>query len=334
MGWRWLVVGWMLMGSASLAADDALVVRKAVKEVRLTGYSRSDTELTLSAEVSGKVVAAAYEVGQTVGEDPFCQIDTTFIDLQIEHLRNSRRRLEVSGAKSRSRVTYLAKEFHRIDRLFRENSTAEAKRDAAAEDLEQAELEGEAIAAEQAALDAQIRELAERRKRHEVTAPAGWIVVERRVEPGEVVSPGQALARVADYGTLVVPLAVSGKEYAALQSLPSPFSARLEGQTIRALLFRVNPEFNEKTRKLDVELKILDWNGERRGGLQFTLPVTIETEGLRIPKEAVINRYDDPRVILAESGETVRLLILDEENGDFVAAAKEGLTPGTRLKRP
>jgi multidrug efflux pump subunit AcrA (membrane-fusion protein) len=334
MRWRWLVVGWVLMSPALLAADDTLVVRQAVEEVKLTGYSRSDTELTLSAEVSGKVVEAAYEVGQIVGEDPFCRIDTTFIDLQIEHLRNSRHRLEVSAAKNRSRVAYLAKEFRRFDRLFQENSTAEAKRDAAAEDLEQAELEGESIAAEQAALDAQIRELAERRKRHELTAPAGWIVVERRVEPGEIVSPGQALARVADYGTLVVPLAVSGKEYAALRTLSAPFSARLEGQVIRASLFRVNPEFNEKTRKLDVELKILDWNGERRGGLQLILPLTIETDGLRIPKEAVINRYDNPRVILAESGETVQLLILDEANGDFVAAANEGLTPGTRLKRP
>lgn len=335
MRWSWLVSGLVLMISASVGADDVLRVRRAAKEVVLTGYSRSDTELTLSAEVSGKVVAAVYDVGQTVGTDPFYRIDTTFIDLQIEHLRNSRRRLEASAAKNRSRSAYLAKEFYRIDRLFQENSTAEAKRDAAAEDLEQVKLEGEAIEAEQAALDAQIREIQERRKRHAVSAPAGWVVVEKRVEPGEIVSPGQTLARVADYGVLVVPLAVSGEEYAALQTLPSPFPAWLEDENVRASLHRINPEFNEKTRKLDVELKILDWNGERRGGgLLFRLPISIESDGLLIPKEAVINRYDNPKVVLAENGKTVRLLILGEEKEDFVAAEVEGLSPGVRLKQP
>jgi hypothetical protein len=167
-----------------------------------------------------------------------------------------------------------------------------------------------------------------------VSAPAGWVVVEKRVEPGEIVSPGQTLARVADYGTLVVPLAVSGEEYAALQTIPSPFSAWLEDETVRASLHRINPEFNEKTRKLDVELKILDWNGQRRGGLLFRLPISIEGDGLLIPKEAVINRYDNPKVVLAENGKTVRLLILGEEKEDFVAAAVEGLSPGVRLKQP
>ena len=315
----------------SATAQDNLRVEKARKEVALTGYTRAHTTVTVSSEVSGKILRANYEVGQVIDKAPFAQIDTAFIDFQIESTRQSLRSLEINLQKSQSRVGYLEKEFTRIDRLFREQSTAETQRDKAAEDLTQAKLESESIQVHIAEVKTTLAELAERRRRHRVTAPQGWIVTDTFVESGEIVAVGTAMGKVADFRQLIIPLSVSGQELAAIRRLPSPFTAYLENKPIETAVNWVNPEFDEKTRKLNIELIVPSYRGQKRGGLLFSLPLEIETEGLRVPKAAVINRYENPRVRIQSTGEEVRVMILAETNDYFIISNSRQLSPGVAL---
>lgn len=317
--------------SKPLAAEDDLVVKAATKEIVLTGYTRSETTVTVSSEVSGKVLRVNYDVGDVTGSKAFFEIDPTFINLEIESTVQSIENVRVSQAKNRSRRDYLEKEYIRLENLFKRNSTAESKRDTAAEDLSQARIESQSLSVEMAILKAKLKELRERKRRHSIVVPAGWIVIKKMVEAGEIIVPGTPLAKVADYGTLVVPLSVSSRELNAIQDLPPTFAITVEGRSSKAALNWINPEFDEKTRKLSIELVLRDYSGPRRGGLLCRLPLHIESDGLLIPKRAVTSRFENPRVKLKKNGQFVQIIILGETQEAFIVGQNSVLTPGVRL---
>jgi hypothetical protein len=99
----------------------------------------------------------------------------------------------------------------------------------------------------------------------------------------------------------------------------------------KAAIHWVNPEFNETTRKLSIELSVTDYSGEKRGGILCKMPILIDIEGLQIPKAAVTNRYDNPRVTVQKSGDTINVMILSEVNDHFVIANDKRLEIGTAL---
>ena len=307
------------------------LVEKASKQITLSGYTRSRTKMTVASEVPGKVLQVNYDVGQVIGKQPFIEIDATFINFQIEQIETSLEKLRVVKSRSASRTAYLEKEYQRIVRLRQSDVTSESRYDAAAEELTQARLEQQSTDIEIAALQTQLKELRERRSRHRIFAPRGWVVVKRQVEPGEIIATGNPLAQVADYTQLVVPLFVSAGELAALEA-KRDIRLILEDVPAKAEVNWVNPEFDERTRKLAVELIVPAYTGPHRGGLLAELTLSIETDGLMVPKSAVSDRYENPRVILKSNGRSIPVVILGEDNGHVLIAKTTDLGPGMELQ--
>jgi multidrug efflux pump subunit AcrA (membrane-fusion protein) len=310
------------------------VVQPASREITLTGYTRSQTTVTLSSEVAGRVIQINYEDGQVIGELPFLRIDSTFVDLEISSVQHSLDQLKITRSKRRSRVDYLEKEYRRIENLFRRGSSPESRRDTALEDVDQARLDLKAVGVEIAIARTRLKELKERKSRHIIYAPVGWVVVAKQAEKGELVTLNTPVARVADFENLVVPLSVSAHELDAIQKLTPEFDVVLEGKSARAAINWINPEFDEKTRKLSIELIIRNHTGPRRGGLIFQLPLKIAAEGLWIPKRAVTSRYENPRVFLKETGAEIKVLVLGQTEHHLIIANDPRLPPGTRLGDP
>lgn len=315
------------------AESPPLTVQPASQTITLSGYTRARATLPVAAEVDGRVMAVHYDVGQTVGDRPFAEIDPTFVDFQIEQVRWHLEKLAVARRQHLSRVAFLQKEFERIDALFQDDVAPLSRWEATGEELAQARLALAAVEAEAGALAVQRRELTERRRRHAVTAPAGWVVVDRRVEPGEIVAAGTPLARVADFRELVVPLYVSGAELAALQGRAT-LAVSVADRAAVARIGWINPDFDERTRKSAVELLLVDYDGEARGGLRVTLALTLAARGLRVPRAAVTDRYDNPYVRLASDGRMVPVFVLGEQDDELVIADQEGLAPGMVLQGP
>ena len=115
------------------------------REITLTGYTRSQTTMTLSSEVAGRVLQINYEDGQVIGELPFLRIDSTFVDLEISSIQHTLEQLKITRGKRRSRVDYLEKEYRRIENLFRRGSSPESRRDTTLEDVDQARLDLKAV---------------------------------------------------------------------------------------------------------------------------------------------------------------------------------------------
>jgi RND family efflux transporter MFP subunit len=315
-------------------AQDDLVVEPARRDITLTGYTRSHTTVTLSSEVAGKILKINYDVGQVISNSPFFSIDPTFIDLEISSIQHTLTQLKINRKKRQSQVKYLEKEFRRIDKLFKRGSSPESRRDTSLEDLEQARFDLEAVGIEIAISQTRLRELQERKSRYTIHAPAGWIVVAKLVEEGELVTVNTPVARVADFKRLVVPLSVSAQELGAIQQLGPEFDILLDGKTARAAIEWVNPEFDERTRKLSIELILRSYPGPKRGGLTCRLALQTVTEGVWVPKQAVIGRYENPRVFLKKTGAEVKVLVLGQTENHFIIADDPRLPPGTVLQAP
>ena len=321
----------IFLNPLAVSADDKLFVLEAKKEVVLKGYTRTVESRTVSSEISGKVLKVYYDVGQITGSKPFLEIDPAFINYQINGTTRSLEKIEISIVKAESRVAYLGKESTRIENLFKDDMVTESKKDEVFQKLEQARLELASAEKEKSVILNTLNELNERKERHSIYAPKGWVVTDRNIEEGEVVQSSTPLAKVSDYRKLVVPLSVSNDELTAIDGLADVFEGDLEGHPVKTSINWINPEFDEKTRKLKIELLIKDYNGPKRGGLSYTLPLHIKTEGLHIPKKAIVNRYENPTVTIKETGETVQLLVIGESNSDLLIVEDKRLVPGTEL---
>jgi RND family efflux transporter MFP subunit len=330
----WFVLLALPICAGSVAAQETIRVEPARKQIELTGFTRSAAVMTLTSEVSGRVASVHYDVGDAIGESPFVEIDPTFIDFQIQATREALKKVEAAKEKNVSSVAFHKKEYARYQRLLRADGATEVQRDQAEENLNQARLDAARLTAEAAELEVKLAEQLERKARHQLFAPDGWILIERRVEPGELVDAGTPVGRAADYRTLTVPLAVSGPELDAIREMPEVFEARLEGEPLETRLDWVNPEFDERTRKLAVELAVVNYDGPRRGGLRFFLPLQIPADGVWIPKSAVVNRYENPRVTLKAGGEAVNIMVLGESDGHLIVAKDPRLGVGTELMVP
>lgn len=309
-------------------------VEQAQKNVVLRGYTRSITTALISSEVGGRIKAIHYEIGDRIADKPFAEIDPTFVNFDIESTRVSIDQITTRLRQLQSRIDYLKREFERKEKLFEKGRSTEVVRDAAAQELDQARLEKERVMIEKRALEISLKQLLEKKTRHTINGRREWIVTDRKAEAGEVVQPGAPMAVMQDFRQLVIPLAVSNEELAAIKKKGQTFEARLEDTRATLSVYYVNPEFNERTRKTDIKLLVEDFNGEHRGGLRLTLPVRVTSAGLKIPAEAVTNRYANPKVHLEADGSEIPVTILDETEGDLIIATDPRLPVGTMLTSP
>jgi hypothetical protein len=221
-----------------------------------------------------------------------------------------------------------------VDTLYAQDRATEVRRDAAKQELDQRQLERDSIELELDGLRTSLAELKEQRERHSIYVPAGWVLTSRSVEVAEVVQPGVPLGMASDFRKLVVPLSVTSDELEAIRDMPREFDASLEGEAVKVRLNWVNPEFDEKTRKRSIEIVITSYEGPHEGGLRFTLPVFVRTEGILIPRAAVTERYKNPRVRLKATGETIQVIVTGEVGDSVIVAPDARLRPGTELLRP
>ena len=264
---------------------------------------------------------------------PFLDIDPTFIDLEISGIQHTLEQLKITRKKRRSRVNYLDKEFRRIENLFRRGSSPESRLDTSREDVDQARLDLQAIGIEIAIAQTRLIELRERKSRHTIHAPPGWIVVADWSKRPNLY-PSILRLHNRRFRAPRSSAVVSAQELAAIQKLPPEFDVLFDGNSAKAAFNWINPEFDEKTRKLSIELILRSYPGPKRGGLICQLALQIYTEGLWVPKRAVISRYGNPRVFLKESGAGVKVLELGQTEEHLVIADDPRLPPGTLLRNP
>jgi membrane fusion protein YbhG len=203
------------------------------KQITETGTLEA-TEVTVSAQVNGPILTFVPEEGSAVkAGDTLATIDPTEWDFQRQQAEANFRavdaqyKLTLEGARredvTQAEASYQSAkiDLRRMEELFKTQSIPQKQLDDARTRFtlaqqtlgkmkrgsRQAEVELAKARRDQA--EAQLGQLVKKAADCTITAPLAGTVINRFVEPGELVGPGSAVARIADLSKLEVNIYVA-----------------------------------------------------------------------------------------------------------------------------
>lgn len=241
--------------------DPAQLVAQEQNTLRV--FSEPRRTMAITSEVNGRLLAHSFDVGQVIPSQAKLQIDPRVARLEVQRLQAQHKRMEAeaSGQKmlldqSLKRKTHLEGEVTRQRKLLQGGGgTAQLLEQRQHElmvqifqvELEKQRLEalGQAVAEQQHAVETQKVWL----QRHDIALPLGWTIVEKSVEPGEWVTPGQTMLRCADLKTLRFSALLSEVEWSTLESpvtLRSPTDPKVQ---VKAKAYHAEPHVDDQTRR-------------------------------------------------------------------------------------
>ncbi len=237
--------------------------KPAYRKTTITGFSRARYNMVLSTEIAEKIKHVFVDIGDLVPNNGnIACLDDTFVKIDIRLMANEIAQHQVD-------IDFFRKQVNRYRKLVETNSAAISQLD---------EFERELANAVQLAQIKKLKKqrLREKLKRHCIKAPQGWKMIERLVEPGQWLSVGDPVAKVGDYRSLLVPLALSVSEMRALEHKQDDLTVRLPeyNLTVPSRIGRISPSFDEKSRKIQVDLILEKQLPVHRGGLR--VEVTLE----------------------------------------------------------
>ena len=302
--------------AASEAVSTLFTTRQAFREEVLTGFTRPRTVLDLLSEESGRCVRVFADVGEVIGaKGVYAELDGTFLRLELEQVQAQRR-------QSTSEATYYGKELARFSSLLADETVAESS-------VDELRFRYEAAIAQEAALAAQAATLEERLRRMVIRAPAGWVVMERNVEPGKWVAAGSLVGVVGQFTTLLVPYALTVEELSALSSIEELTLYMPDFATqARARVRFVSPDFDPVTRKISVECEITKGDFPFRGGLRAQLRLQLPEPGnvVLVPRESLLLSYEE-YFLVRQDGSRVKVTLLGGDDEGMVRVSAPGLEP-------
>jgi HlyD family secretion protein len=190
------------------------------------------TEVTVAAEVGGRLLALRLEEGDRVVEGtPIGAVDT--VPLILERRAVAARRAAGASRAREASSTIAAlevqqviaeRELSRTERLLRnaaataqQGDRAEREVKVVKEQLAGARAARTGLVQELGALEAQVALIDDRLARSRVVSPLDGTVLARYVEPGEYVQPGQPLFKLASLDSLTFRAYVSGAQLASVR---------------------------------------------------------------------------------------------------------------------
>lgn len=175
------------------------------------------TEVTLSAETTGRLLTLASEEGMLVHEgEVLAVVDTAALHLQLQQLRiqqsallKSRPDIGKQVASLRSQIVKQEREVARVENLVKDNAATRKQLDDAQTQLgvlrnqldatlSQLGSSSEAIEQNAAAMEWQIKQVALQLERSTLKAPMDGMVLATWLHPGEMAVAGRLLLKVAD----------------------------------------------------------------------------------------------------------------------------------------
>lgn len=301
-------------------------------ELRVVGRVVALREGGIASRVAAPVQEVRVQVGDVVAAGaPLVQLDTSRLQLAFAHAQASRDAAAAEVEEARQALKLLQQELRRLEGLRRSAAFPRAQYE---DKVAQIEVEQARIAAAEARLaeaEVELRQRAADLADAAITAPYAGVVTARRASPGEYVQVGDTVVELVDVSQLEVEADLPG---AWVAQLWGDVSVTLAEAGVRLRPRAVIPVENPLTRTRAVRLAFLD---PQPSGLAVGQSVTLvlrafgEREVVTVPKDAISVARGSYRVFVVD-GDTVqpRTVELGEAMGErFVVRA--GLQPGDRV---
>lgn len=330
----WIVVSAISIALLFVAGGKKPVPVKAVEmkpgELRVvvnattTSTVKSETEVTLSAQRTGRVVTLPVKEGDVVRAGALiCRLDLTEESVQSE------------SVLSQSRATYdeAEKNLKRVDDLFNKGMVAQQDLDVARRAYEVAKSQYQA-----AEEDAGVK-----RNYSVIKAPFDGVIAKKYTEVGELLLPGKQIVTIVNPNRIYVLATIDEVDVGRLR-LGQPVTITVDafpGEKFQGTVKRISPIVSGgklETRTADVWIYFNEKDTRMKPGMSADVEILITTlkNVLSVPSQAVIEREGKKQVYIVEGksirpGATaqagLRPVEIGETNWSFTQITK-GLTSG------
>ncbi|MFP3927567.1 MAG: efflux RND transporter periplasmic adaptor subunit [Desulfobacteraceae bacterium] len=298
---------------AAVAVELRPVETGTIRDVgAFTGTVHPRSQFVAAPKISGRLEKLPVDVGDRI--TPGQLVAVLDRGEYVQQVQQAKAELEVAEAQleeSLSALEIADRELQRVKALRQKRIAAEAELDAA-------EAEFKAQSAKQRVAKAQVLqkmaalEAAEVRlsyTRINAGGEAGegrmWVVGERFVDEGTMLSPGEAIVSILDIGTVTAVIHVIEKDYpkvvlgqkAVVKAEAFP-SRAFEGEVVR-----VAPLLKEASRQARVEIVVPNTGGELKPGMFVRAEIEFEKKPgvTMIPLNAVVKREGKEGVFVADT---------------------------------
>jgi len=290
----------------------ATLLLPATLALALTGCGNGDryaggsglietNETIVSAETTGRVTALRFDEGTSVAAgDTLAIIDPTRVELELASARAGRTALVAQAEAARIQVRqartaedFARSELDRVTKLLESSTATQRQFDQAKFEHDKSAIARENVQAQVRTLEAQIDKAdadiarLERQLRDcYPLAPIGGVITEKFVEPGELLSPGKALARISRLDTVWVKVYLPAGSFANIklgthatvstESGGAEYAARVVWTSSEAEFTPKNVQTEESRADLVYAVKVLVPNPD--GSLKVGMPVFVTLE--------------------------------------------------------
>lgn len=243
----------------------------------VAGTVISREEARLATEVAGKLLQVA-DVGTKVqAGDVIARVDATFIHLKIEEYT-------ASVQSEQATLGYLESEMKRLNRLAKQNNTAQTR-------LEEVRANREVARSKLQIAKTRLKQAQEESRRHQIVAPFAGVVVERYTRPGESAKVGDEVVRLIDTRSLEVQarIPLNTRDFVAEgDELTLTGNGHTQKVKVRALV----AAGDERSRLLELRVAISGEGWTIGQPVRISLPTATAKEVLAIPRDALVLRRD------------------------------------------
>lgn len=307
-------------------SSDARVVVTTVQAesldlvVRAVGRVRPWQEVSLAAEVSGRVEEVLVDIGDHVEKDDVVlHIDTApYEDALAER--------EANLLRAQARMEESAAALERVDSLRNRGAISEREYEAALAQKRAGEAD---VRGAEAALARAQRQLAD----CAVTAPFPGTIVDRHVDPGALVGPERAVLTVANLETVAVEVGLTERELLRARGSQIAYveSSSLPGKRAEGVVDGVADRSDPGTGTYKMRIRV-DNRQEPAflGGMvvQVTIPWDRLESVTTVPEGAILDLEDSPRIFLVRDGRAKEIPV------EILAQVGERVAIGLRSSSP
>ncbi|MEM9018863.1 MAG: efflux RND transporter periplasmic adaptor subunit, partial [Verrucomicrobiota bacterium] len=335
--WPWLLLGALVVGGVWIGIDalrkaepggagsggmgmgemsgppPATVIVESVREERVqqrrqvTGSLRAVDRAEVAAQESGAVAEVRVDVGDRVKQgDVLVLLDERRLKATLAEAESRATAAAAVVEERKAEETRAMLDLESKENLFRERAVSEreyldARRSASVAQARVKAAEDEKKASESALdlLEVRVEDL-------EVKAPFEGVVVDRQVDPGEWVAPGEAVITVVSTGIIEAWIRVPERFIGRVNEGAETLEVVVDGSNLRApaISIREIGEIDATTRLFPVVVKVDDQKGALVPGqsVHADLPVGEKATLLVVPVDSVIESFAGASVFRVSEG--------------------------------
>jgi len=248
---------------------------------RIDGVVEARQQATLSAEVAGKIEEVNFDV------DDFVDQGEIVLRIRDREYRARQQQARAALDEANANLQEMQLEFKRSQDLRKQKLISQAVFDKDRANLKAAE-------ARKVSAEANLARAEEQLGYTVVRAPYSGVVVQRHVEPGESVNPGQPIMTGYALGQLRVSADVPQSLISGLRKNPAASIVLIEdGRSIEAARITIHPFADPQNHSFPVRLDLPEIKDGLFPGMLVKVEISVgDTERLLLPQSALVSRSE------------------------------------------